>query len=118
MVEAGQRVGYGGAHVTSVPTKVAVLSVGYCDGLGRHLSSRGRVIVHDRFAPIIGNISMNLTTIDVTGIPSVEVGDEAILIGRGRNIEITAWEHAKLGSTIPYEVLCGISSRIPRTYFG
>jgi len=118
IVEAGQRVGYGGAHVTRVPAKVAVLSVGYCDGLGRHLSSRGRVIVHDRYAPIIGNISMNLTTIDVTGIPDVEVGDEAILIGRAGNIEITAWEHARLGSTIPYEVLCSISSRVPRTYIG
>jgi len=118
IVEAGQRVGYGGAHVVGFPAKVAVLSVGYCDGLGRQLSSRGRVIVHRRYAPIIGNISMNLTTIDVTGIPDVEVGDEAILIGRAGNIEITAWEHARLGSTIPYEVLCGISSRIPRTYLG
>lgn len=112
----GQGIGYGGEYITRFPTRVAVLSVGYSDGLSRRLSSGGRVIVHDCFASIIGNISMNLTTVDVTGIPDLQIGDEVILIGRSGSKEISASEHAELGSTIPYEVLCGISSRLPREY--
>src|SRR5215510_9182516 len=115
-VETGQTVGYSSGYVTEFPTKVAVLSVGYGDGLSRQVSSRGRVIIRDDYASIIGNISMNLTTVDVTGIPGVEVGDEVIIIGETAKRKITAWEHASLASTIPYEILCGISSRLPRKY--
>lgn len=115
-VEAGQPVGYSSGYMTEFPTRVAVLSVGYGDGLSRHLSPRGRVIIRDDYASIIGNISMNLTTVDVTGIPGVEVGDEVIIIGETEKRKITAWEHASLASTIPYEVLCGISTRVPRKY--
>ena len=115
-VEAGQRVGLSSGYVTEFPTKVAVLSVGYGDGLNRQLSSHGRVIIRDDYAAIIGNISMNLTTVDVTGIPGVEVGDEVIIIGETAKRKITAWEHANLASTIPYEVLCAISPRVPRKY--
>lgn len=115
-VEAGQSVGYSSGYMTEFPTRVAVLSVGYGDGLSRQLSSRGRVIIRDDYAAIIGNISMNLTTVDVTGIPGVEVGDEVIIIGETEKRKITAWEHASLASTIPYEVLCGISARVPRKY--
>jgi alanine racemase len=115
-VEAGQSVGYSSGYMTEFPTKVAVLSVGYGDGLSRQLSSRGRVIIRDDYASIIGNVSMNLTTVDVTGIPGVEVGDEVIIIGETEKRKITAWEHANLASTIPYEVLCNISGRVPRKY--
>jgi len=115
-VESGQPVGYSGGYVTEFPTKVAVLSVGYGDGLSRQLSSRGRVIIRDDYASIIGNVSMNLTTVDVTGIPGVEVGDEVVIIGETAKRKITAWEHANLASTIPYEILCAISSRVHRKY--
>src|SRR5215472_8006030 len=115
-VEPGQPVGYSSGYVTEFPTKVAVLSVGYGDGLNRQLSSRGRVIIRDDYASIIGNVSMNLTTVDVTGIPGVEVGDEVVILGGTAKRKITAWEHANLASTIPYEVLCSISSRLPRKY--
>jgi alanine racemase len=115
-VESGQTVGYSSGYVTEFPTKVGVLSVGYGDGLSRQLSSRGRVIIRDDYASIIGNVSMNLTTIEVTGIPGVEIGDEVILIGESARRKITAWDHAHHGSTIPYEILCGISSRVPRKY--
>lgn len=115
-VEAGQPVGHSSGYVTEFPTRVAVLSVGYGDGLNRQLSSHGRVIVRDDYAAIIGNIGMKLTTIDVTGIPGVDVGDEVIIIGESDKRKITAWEHANLAATIPYEILCGISPRLPRKY--
>jgi alanine racemase len=115
-VEPGQPVGYSSGYVTEFPTKIAVLSVGYADGLNRQLSSRGRVIVRDDYASIIGNISMNLTTIDVTGIPGVDVGDEVILIGQSGQRKITAWHHANLASTIPYEILCALPSHVHRKY--
>ncbi|HEY6306934.1 MAG TPA: alanine racemase [Candidatus Angelobacter sp.] len=115
-VPAGETVGYSSGYVTQSPTRVAVLPVGYGDGLSRRLSSRGRVIVRDDYAAIIGNVSMNLTTADVTGISGVEVGDEVTIIGETASRKITAWEHASLASTIPYEILCNISGRLPRKY--
>ena len=115
-VEAGQMVGHSSAYRTEFSTRIAVLSVGYGDGLNRQLSARGRVIVRDDYAAIIGNISMNFTTIDVTGIPGVDVGDEVIIIGESGKRKITAWEHANLSSTVPYEILCAISPRLLRKY--
>jgi alanine racemase len=115
-VEAGQPVGYSSGYVTEFPTKVAVLAVGYADGLNRQLSSRGRVIIRDDYAAIIGNVSMNLTAIDVTGVPGVEVGDEVTIIGESAKRRISAWEHANLAGTVPYETLCAISNRLPKKY--
>ncbi len=115
-VPAGQPIGYNGAYVTRAPSRIAVLPVGYGDGLSRQLSSRGRVIVRGDFAAIVGNVSMDLTTIDVTGIPGVDVGDEVVLLGTTGKRTITAWEHASLASTIAYEVLCHISRRVERRY--
>ncbi|MCI0356521.1 MAG: alanine racemase, partial [Acidobacteria bacterium] len=111
-VGAGQALGYNGAYVTRSPSRIAALPVGYADGLSRKLSSKGRVIVRDAYAAMVGNISMDLTLVDVTGIPGVEVGDEVILIGSRGGCSITAWEHARLALTIPYEVLTGLSKRL------
>ncbi|MGH9492979.1 MAG: alanine racemase [Terriglobales bacterium] len=115
-VGAHQPVGYSGAYVTQAPAKIAVLPVGYADGLSRQLSSHGRVIVRGDYAAIVGNVSMDLTLIDVTGIPGVEAGDEVILLGASGTRRVTAWDHASLAMTLPYEVLCGISKRVPRKY--
>jgi alanine racemase len=115
-VPARTPVGYNGAYVTQTPAKIAIIPVGYADGLNRQLSSRGRVIVHDDYAAIIGNISMDMSAIDVTGIPGVKIGDEVILIGSSERRTISAWEHANLAMTIPYEILCAISRRVPRIY--
>lgn len=115
-VAAGEQVGYSSGHVTQSSTKVAVLAVGYGDGLSRRLSSRGRVIVRDSYAAIIGNVSMNLITVDVTRIPGVQAGDEATILGETPSCKITAWEHAELAATIPYEILCNIAGRLPRKY--
>lgn len=115
-VEANQALGYGGTYITKSPAKIALLPVGYADGLNRALSSGGRVIVRDHYAPIVGLISMDLTMIDVTGIAGVEVGDEVILLGSSDGLTVSAQEHADLANTIAYEILCAISKRVPRKY--
>lgn len=115
-VGANQRVGYNGTYVTTAPTRLAVLPVGFADGLSRQLSSRGRAIVRDEYAPIVGIISMDVTLLDVTVIGEVQVGDEVTLIGGTEHCRITAWEHADIQRTVPDEVLCAIARRVPRRY--
>jgi alanine racemase len=113
---AGQALGYGGTYVTQAPSRIAVLPLGYADGLNRKVSSRGRVIVRENYAPIVGRISMDLTLVDVTGIGGVEVGDEVVLLGSANGLTVSAHEHAEMAETIPYEILCNISKRVPRKY--
>ena len=113
---ANQALGYGGTYVTKAPTRIAALPVGYADGLNRQLSSRGKVIVREHYAPIVGRISMDLTLVDVTGISGVTVGDEVILLGSSDGLRVDAREHAEIANTIPYEILCNISKRVPRRY--
>jgi len=115
-VRANQALGYGGIYVTKAPARIAVLPVGYADGFNRALSSRGRVIIREHYAPIVGRISMDLTLVDVTGLPGVAVGDEVILLGDCDGLSVDAREHASLSNTVLYEVLCGISKRVPRKY--
>jgi alanine racemase len=115
-VRANQPLGYGGTYVTKAPARIAVLPVGYADGLNRALSSRGRVIVREHYAPIVGRISMDLTLADVTGLPGVSVGDEVILLGAQDGLSVDAHEHAVLANTNVYEILCAISKRVPRKY--
>ena len=115
-VQANQPLGYGGTYVTKAPAHIAVLPVGYADGLNRQLSSRGRVIVRGHYAPIVGRISMDLTLVDVTGINGIAVGDEVILLGSAGGLSVDAVEHATLANTVPYEILCNISKRVPRRY--
>ena len=113
---ANHPLGYGGSFVTKAPTHVAVLPVGYADGYNRQLSNRGRVIVREHYAPIVGSISMDLTLVDVTGIPGVSVGDEVVLLGACDGLSVDAIEHARLASSSAYEILCNISKRVPRRY--
>ena len=117
-VGAGQAIGYSGAYVTPAPARIAALPVGYADGLTRKLSSRGRVIVNDQYAPIVGNISMDITLVDVTGITGAEIGSEVVILGQTERCSVTAADHARLADTIPYEILCNISKRVPRRYIG
>jgi len=115
-VPSGTPLGYGGAFHTRRPSRIATVPVGYADGLSRALSNRGCAIVRDRYARIVGNISMDLTLLDVTDIPGVDVGDEILLLGRSEHCSITALEIAQLLETVPYEVLCSIGKRVPRIY--
>jgi alanine racemase len=113
---AGQAIGYGGTFVANQPCRIAVLPVGYADGFHRLLSNRGRVLVRGQYAPVAGRVSMDLTTSEISHIPGVEVGDEVVLIGESHGKSIDAREHARLCGTIPYEILCNISERVPRMY--
>lgn len=108
-IEAGARVGYCGTFTATRPMRVALLPAGYADGLRRELSSNdarpgGWVMIRGARAPIVGRISMNLTTVDVSAIRDAAAGDEAVLLGEG----ISADDHARLASTIAYEILCGV----------
>jgi len=111
-----QPLGYNATYVTRAAAQVAVLPVGYADGYNRHLSNRGRVIVRDHYAPVVGSVSMDLTLADVTGIPGVSVGDEVVLLGASDGMGVDALEHARLAGSSPYEILCNISKRVPRRY--
>ncbi len=115
-VPSGTPLGYGAAFHTRRPSRMATVPVGYADGLSRALSNRGRAIVHDHCARIVGNISMDLTLLDVTDIPGVSVGDEVFLLGKSDHCSITALEIAEQIGTVPYEVLCSIGKRVPRIY--
>ena len=108
-VGVGDAVGYNGTYVAERPLRVALLGVGYADGLRRELSrsnarAGGWVMVQGKRAPMVGRISMNLTSVDVTGIAGVRLGDEVVVLGDG----VTAEDHAGLAGTIAYEILCGV----------
>lgn len=109
-------VGYGGRHRTTRPTTIAVLGIGYADGYPYALSATGRVLLHGSSAPILGAISMDLTTVDVTGIPGVQAGDLATLIGSSGTESIDALELASMAGTISYAILTNIQPRVKRIY--
>ena len=115
-VPSGTPLGYGAAFHTRRRSRIATVPVGYADGLSRALSNRGRAIVRGRCARIVGNISMDLTLLDVTDVPGVDIGDEIVLLGHADHCSITALEIAELIGTVPYEVLCSIGKRVPRIY--
>jgi len=112
----GALVGYGGIFRTQRPTRIAILAVGYADGLPHRLSNRGKVIAGGRLAPMIGSVSMDVTTIDITDSPELKVGDAVTLLGEEGGESLDAQQLAKLASTISYSVLCGISARVKRIY--
>jgi len=117
-VPAGESVGYGRTFRPEEPRRIATLAVGYADGLQRRHSNRGQVVVRGRAAPIVGLVSMDQTTVDVTDIPGVTIGDVASLLGSDGEAGCTAEAMAAAIDTIPYEVLCAISARVPRRYSG
>lgn len=113
---AGALIGYGGMFRASRPTRVAVLAVGYADGVPHRLSNRGSVIANGKLAPIVGAVSMDLTSIDVTQSPEISVGDAVTLLGSEGPVSIDAQQIAKWAGTISYSVLCGIHARVRRIY--
>jgi alanine racemase len=113
---AGALVGYGGMYRAPQPMRIAVLAAGYADGIPHRLSNKGRVIAKGHFAPIIGAVSMDLTTIDVTNCPPLVVGDSVTLLGSEGGISIDAQQMARVAGTISYSVLCGIHARVRRIY--
>ena len=112
----GDSVSYNRSFVAARPSKIAVLPIGYADGYSRTLSNRGHVLVQGRRCPVVGRVCMDMTLIDVTDLPDIRSGDEAVLIGRQGADTILATDLAAWSGTIPYEVLCGIGPRVPRVY--
>ncbi|MGH7360788.1 MAG: alanine racemase [Candidatus Methylomirabilales bacterium] len=117
-VPAGTTVSYGCTFVAPTRMRIATLPVGYGDGFPRALSNRGVVLLRGKRAPVVGRVCMDMVMVDVTGIPEVTEGDPVVLLGpQGTEaIPVDAW--AVLADTISYEVLCGISPRVPRLYVG
>lgn len=113
---AGSLIGYGGMFKATRPIRIAVLAAGYADGIPHRLSNRGHVIANGRLAPIVGAVSMDLTSIDVTHAPELRVGDSVTLLGSEGNVTIDAQQIAKVAGTISYSVLCGIHARVKRVY--
>ncbi len=113
---AGHPVGYGETFRTTRESRIATLPVGYADGYNRLLSNRGEVLVRGRRAPVVGRVSMDLVTIDVTDIADVQFGDEVVLLGSQGSETISAEEISALTGTISYEVFCNVSARVPRVY--
>jgi len=109
---AGHAIGYGTTFHTKRPSRIATLPVGYADGYSRLQSNNGEVLVRGQRAPVVGRVSMDLVTIDVTGVPNAAPGDEVVLLGDG----ITAEELGARSQTISYEVFCRVSARVPRVY--
>jgi len=96
--------------------RIAILAVGYADGLSHRLSNRGQVIAAGRLVPILGAVSMDLTTIDASDCPQLQPGDAVTLLGCEGEVALDAQQMARLAGTISYDVLCGIRARVKRLY--
>jgi alanine racemase len=116
----GEGVGYGATWTATRPSRIATIPMGYGDGLSRALSNRGHVLVRGRRAPIVGAVSMDMTSVDVSDIPGAAIEDEVVVLGSQRgplgDATISAEAIAKLSGTIAWEVLTAISRRVPRFY--
>ncbi|MEJ2306359.1 MAG: alanine racemase [candidate division WOR-3 bacterium] len=111
-IPPGHSVSYSRTFIAKEPTTIATVPLGYADGYDRALSNKGWMIVHDKKAPVIGNVTMDTTMIDISHIPESKIGDEVIVM----NTKVTAWEIAKTIGTIPYDVISRMGKRLPRLY--
>jgi len=118
-ITTGTSVGYGATWRAERPSRLAVLPVGYADGLPRRASGHAQVAIRGKRVPLVGRISMDIAVADVTDLPDVVVGDPAVLLGRASGgVSITAADYADWSGLSEYEVTCGMSKRVPRTYVG
>jgi alanine racemase len=117
-VAAGFKVSYGSTYTTPAPTTIATVPVGYADGYSRLLSNRGQMLVQGQRAPIVGRICMDLTMLDVGHIADVNLDDEVVVFGRQGKTVLSADEVAALIDTINYEIVAGLTARVPRIYKG
>jgi alanine racemase len=118
-VHSGETLGYGCTFEASRPTLVATIPLGYHDGYMRGLSNRAQVLIRGVYAPVVGRVSMDLTLVDVTNVSEVALNDEVTLLGTDRQntgLTVTAEDLAKIAGTLSYEVTCGVSDRVPRSF--
>lgn len=116
-LEAGDTVGYGMRWRAERPSRIGLLSLGYGDGYPR-VRNEGSVLIQGRAVPIVGGVTMDALMVDLTEVPSAGVGDEAVLLGRQGDAEITAHDIAALKRSVSYDVLTGWRSRLPRIHVG
>jgi len=112
----GQPVGYGARFTTQRPSRIAVINAGYADGIMRQRSNHGCVLVHGRPVPLVGTVSMDLTTIDVTDVPAVALGDIVTIYGKDGSAEIQVSDVAREIGTVTSDLLCALGRRVPRYY--
>jgi alanine racemase len=117
-VGAGESVGYGGTWTASRVSRIAIVPVGYNDGVDWRLGNRGEVLVSGRRVPIVGHVSMDYTAIDVTEVARVTLGDRVTLLGREGGARLRAEEIARLTGTVTYDVTCSIGKRVERVFVG
>jgi alanine racemase len=115
-LEKGESVGYGATFIAKKKMKMAVLGVGYGDGYKRIFSNRAEVLIQGKRCKVIGNVSMDLTMVDVSHIKNISTEDRAVLLGADRSQKISAEELAKAANSISWEILTGISPRVPRVF--
>jgi len=113
----GYSVGYGGTYRTKPDSTVVVCAGGYEDGIPRRYGNAGEVLIHGKRFPVVGNVSMDSFMVDV-GTEEVSVGEEVVVLGKQGEGFISVWEMADILGVIPYEVVCGVSPRVKRTYTG
>lgn len=116
-LEAGRGISYGWTYKTEKPMRVATISAGYADGYPRAQSGIGRVLIHGKYAPILGRVCMDQFMVDVSEIPEASVRDEVILIGQDQGNIISVEEVAAPAMSFNYELVCNIARRVPRVYF-
>ena len=115
-VEKGTSVSYGRRYYTSSKTNIASVSIGYADGISRRLTNKASVLVNGKKYPVVGTICMDQLMINVGGRPACKVGDRVTLMGRDGDLEIPCWKISETLGTIPYEIFCSVSERVPRNY--
>lgn len=115
-VGPGEGISYGSTYITKKRTRIATIPVGYADGYSRNLSNCGKVIIHGKYAPVVGRICMDQFMVDVTDIEDVKQGDRVTLLGREGEAYISAEELSRWSHSFPYELVCTVGKRIPRVY--
>ncbi|TGN19578.1 alanine racemase [Leptospira idonii] len=114
-LDAGAFIGYGSTFKTTYPTRLAVVPVGYYEGLDRKLSNHGYMLIHGERAKILGRICMNMTMLEITHIPKAKLGDEVVILGSSEGETVSADDHAMWTNTINYEIVTNILDKFPRT---
>jgi alanine racemase len=117
-LQAGDTVGYGRTFKAPGPVRIATLGIGYADGLPRAAGNHAEVLLAGQRAPIVGRISMDLTTVDVTALPQTAIGDVATVIGEQEGVRLGADVLARACGTIPWEILARLGPRLPRRHVG
>ena len=113
-VEEGQFIGYGSSYLANKKTRIAIVPVGYANGFSRSLSNTGRVLIRGRRVPVIGTVTMNTMTVNVTDVPGVERGDEVVIVGRQKRMSISIASFCEMSNQLNYQLLTRLPADIPR----